>query len=675
MGNRFSADDLENWKPKTRRSQSQHRKSQKKTQEYITISGKIDKNSLHLTREPSKHSRLAYMHALCDILQIDNIGDNKNRNSIDERTSDHRISHQHHYSIKRRRNSLKRKDIDKINKGNNKNKNDKIVKSLSLWNWRFLGSNDKYITRLARALQNNGYIETLHLVNCHIDCVTKIRILIEALKKRNVLLHDIDFSGNNFGNDQHAIRLLAIFLSTYQCTQNLKKITLRATKLSDDKFSNFVQILSQSSTLLDSLELFSVTHNKLKSQSMDYLTKWLLSKQEQTLIDKNRNNKDLLIEHLTKFHKTKNSLNLSLTTNPIRDSGVKKLGPLVESNIYISELHLRSCSITTRGVLYILNSYLIRQKRVIDEYCKLIYLILNEWISIPSYLCSIIIENIADWNLDDRLKIHFGLSRCSLTVDNGFNYIISEYIINRKLIAKCIDIRMKDTQNTDINIINIYKLFHYLKYCGNGCLGRLMFCVSSECFNIANQIFQLLPTNINEMDIDIVINNIMYQQTKYNKNYLYQSLSTTNNHQSDNHIVINTNNQHLITQNLNSLILQQNEIMNDINSLIDQRAQKQRKKQKMEDILRDNQVSDNINYNDIINDDEDEEDNQAIVDMILLEKLRKVHINLKQQRSSIYDNGDVTYQLNTNSDYGDFDATSTSYIDIFGDPIGVGFVV
>lgn len=347
MGNKFTAEDLENWKPKTKRRRS-HQSVHHRTVEYMIIFDKIDNESLHLTREPSKHSRLNYMHALCDILDAEN--------------------------------------------------SNKKINCLSVWNWRFLGSNDKFIIRLAQALERNECIEILHLVNCHIDCRHKIRIIIEALKKRNVLLSDIDLSGNNFGNDENAIKLLATFLSTYQCTNNLKKITLRATKLTDDHFIGFVDILSQSHTLLNSLELFSVTHNKLKSHSMEYLTKWLLSKQKTISIGNNTND---LIKHLSSFRSQK-PINLALTTNPIKDSGIKRLRPLMESDIVISELHLRSCSITTRGIGYLLDSYLIRQKRVIDQYTKLIYNVFNECcdylqfnkIHIPLYLCSIIIQHI-----------------------------------------------------------------------------------------------------------------------------------------------------------------------------------------------------------------------------------------------------------------------------------------
>eukprot|EP01084_Bolivina_argentea_P049439 90928_1 len=230
MGNKFSEDDLENWKPKTIRKRQSFYMSQQ-TQEYKMVYDKIDKNVLHLTREPSKYSRLNYMHALCYIL---------NDNS------------------------------------NNKDKN-KIINSLSLWNWRFLGTNEKYIYRLAHALEHNKNIHTLHLVNCHIDCQSKLKILIESLKHRDIQLKDIDLSGNNFGTDDNAIKLLGIFLSTYNCTKNLEKITMRATKLQDKQFINFINILSQSNTLLKSLKVLSVTHNKLKTHSIQCLTHWLLS--------------------------------------------------------------------------------------------------------------------------------------------------------------------------------------------------------------------------------------------------------------------------------------------------------------------------------------------------------------------------------------------------------------
>lgn len=239
---------------------------------------------------------------------------------------------------------------------------------------------------------------------------------------------------------------------------------------------------------------------------------------------------------------------------------------------------------------------------------------------------------------------------------------LSHYIMDKKLIAKCLDLRMKDTQNTEINIINIYKLVHFLRYSGNGCLGRLIFCVSSNKFNISNQMMQLLPTNITEMDIDNVINNIIDQETKktflYNNDFLYNGKNRITTKQR-----IQSPAQNIMTH----LISQQNQFLNEM----EQRQNRLRSKaKKMEDILTEN---DDINpmLDSYDQDDDDDEDDQIIVDMMLLEKLHKVHVQLKRERAQIYDNGDITFQLNTNSDYGDFDAVHTSYIDVFGEPINL----
>eukprot|EP01084_Bolivina_argentea_P049440 90930_1 len=182
----------------------------------------------------------------------------------------------------------------------------------------------------------------------------------------------------------------------------------------------------------------------------------------------------------------------------------------------MSELRLRSCNITTRGIIYLFDAYLIRQQRVIEQHTNLLHNILNNCNnSFPFPLCSIIIEFIADWQLDTRLAIHFDLSRCSLINMNGFNHIIDKYIIQKKIIVKYIDMRCTNTQNTHINVINIYKLFHYLKY--NQCIGRLIFCVSLKNFNITNKIMQLLTVNITEMDIDMAINDISIAHIFKNK--------------------------------------------------------------------------------------------------------------------------------------------------------------
>eukprot|EP01083_Nonionella_stella_P176344 616696_1 len=588
MGSKVSGNDLDNWKPKSMRPHpyaSRRRKSQP-THEYTVISDKITKHTLHLTREPSKQSRLNYMYALCAILS-----DN----------SDH---------IQHRGNGTK--------PNNNKQK----IQSLSIWNWRFLGSNDKYISRLAQALQNNSHIHTLHLVNCHIDCQLKIRILIEALKRRSLPLRDIDLSGNNFGNDDHAIKVLALFLSTYQCAQTLQNITLRATKLQDEQFANMIQILSASHTLLNSLKLLSVTHNKLKSHSIACLTKWLISTQKHAQI---HTNTEELIAYLSTFHQGKHLLSLSLTTNPIRDSGAKQLMPLLESDVCISELHLRNCSLTTRGIRCLLDSYLVRQQRVIEQYTTLVYRLLKH---IPYDLCLIIIECIADWTLDDRLKIHFGLSRCSLLVGDGFNALLND-IMNQKLIVKCLDIRMRDPQHTNINIVHVYRLVHYLKYIGNGNLGRLMFCVPIKMYSILLKMMRLLATNVTERDVDMVINNIIYKQTRYShcvSQTVGDGMDVGDDAKGD-----ETEMRHNMHTMAHLLLAQHNELMNNIYCI--------------------------------------EEDEEAVVDMAVLEQLYSAHLELKQDR---YNNDDITYQLNTQCDYGEFDLTHTSYIDVFGDqPLGL----
>ena len=69
MGNKFSADDLDAWTPKTRRPGRSEPSPKPQTQEYKMMRDKIKLNVLHLTREPSKHRRLQYMDALCHVLQ------------------------------------------------------------------------------------------------------------------------------------------------------------------------------------------------------------------------------------------------------------------------------------------------------------------------------------------------------------------------------------------------------------------------------------------------------------------------------------------------------------------------------------------------------------------------------------------------------------------------------
>ena len=90
------------------------------------------------------------------------------------------------------------------------------------------------------------------------------------------------------------------------------------------------------------------------------------------------------------------------------------MAALLQSDLCLGELHLRSCHLSTRGVATLLEAYCVRQRRVFAEHTNFVSAVLDAsypTLCIPRYLCSEIIDCVADFTLDDRLRCHIGLSR------------------------------------------------------------------------------------------------------------------------------------------------------------------------------------------------------------------------------------------------------------------------
>merc|ERR1712150_31481 len=95
------------------------------------------------------------------------------------------------------------------------------------------------------------------------------------------------------------------------------------------------------------------------------------------------------------------------------------------------------------------------------------------------------------------------LSRCAL-VGNGFDSILLEYVMKKRLMIRSLDLRIKDGEHTVIDMVTMHLLVHFLKYKGNGCLGRLVFSVSSRTFDTTHCLMQLLTekTTASELEAD-----------------------------------------------------------------------------------------------------------------------------------------------------------------------------
>merc|ERR1712079_281136 len=109
-------------------------------------------------------------------------------------------------------------------------------------------------------------------------------------------------------------------------------------------------------------------------------------------------------------------------------------------------------------------------------------------------------DYVADHTLDGRLSLHLDLSRCTL-IGNEFDSILLNYVMNKRLMIRGLDLRIKDGEHTVIDMVTMHLLVHYLKYEGNGCLGRLVFSVSYRTFDATHCLVQLLSEKTTESEL------------------------------------------------------------------------------------------------------------------------------------------------------------------------------